>query len=176
MSQNASPSPKEKLKILISAAGCCILAFLLMILFVPKILGYQTFYIQTGSMSPSIPKGSLVFVKEVKFDQIKPGDVLTFHSDEGDEFFTHRVIEIDKNNEMFTTKGDANKEADPLPTSYYFVQGRADFSIPFVGYAAEFTDSLIGKVIIGAVYIAWLAVEIEIFIMKRKTLQEEETI
>ncbi len=173
MNQNANP--KEKVKILISAVGACILAFLLMIVFIPKLLGYDTFYVQTESMTPVISKGSLVFVKEVEFDEIKPGDIMTFHSDEGDEFFTHRVIEIDKNNQMLTTKGDANKENDPLPTSFYFAVGRVDFSIPLVGYFAEFLNTLIGKIVIGAVYLAWIAVEIEVFIMKRKSSQEEET-
>ncbi len=168
-------SPKVKIKILVSSVLCCILVFLLMVVFIPKVLGYDTFYIQTGSMSPSIPKGSLVFAKEVEFSQVKPGDVMTFHSDDGTEFFTHRVIATDKNNQMYTTKGDANKEEDPSPTNHYFAEGRVDFSIPFVGYIAEFLDSTIGKIIIFAVYIAWIAVEIEIYIMKRKASQEEET-
>lgn len=173
---NPNVSPKEKIKILISAVGCCLLVFLLMIVFVPKLLGYSTYYIQTGSMEDAIPEGSLVFAKEVEFSQVKPGDILTFHSDDGTEFFTHRVISIDVNNQMFTTKGDANEEEDPSPTSYYFVEGRVDFSMPFVGYAAEFLDSTIGKVVVGAIYLAWIAVEIEIFIMKRKASQEEETL
>ena len=170
---NQSAGKKEKVKILISAIGFGLLAFLLMMIFIPKMIGYETFYIQTGSMGLSIPKGSLVFVKEVEFDEIKAGDVVTFHSDEGDEFFTHRVIAIDEKNKMFTTKGDANEEQDPLPTNFYFAQGKVDFSIPLVGYAAEFIDSLVGRIIIGAVYLAWIAVEIEVFFMKRKKSQEE---
>lgn len=173
---NRSISVKEKLKILISSVGCCLLVFLLMIVFIPKIIGYETYYIQTGSMEPVVPKGSLVFVKEVEFADVKAGDILTFHSDDETEFFTHRVIEIDENNQMFTTKGDANAEEDPLPTSYYFAQGRVDFSIPLVGYIAEFLNSVMGKVVVGAVYLAWIAVEIEIFFMKRKASQEEETV
>ena len=125
-------------------------------------------------MSPVIPEGSLVFVKEIEFANIKPGDIITFCNDDETEFFTHRVIEIDKNNQMFTTKGDANQEEDPAPTSYYFAKGRVDFSIPLVGYIAKFLNSVVGKVVIGAVYLAWIAVEIEMFIMKRKSSQEED--
>ncbi len=171
MSQTASV--KEKIKILINALGFGLLAFLIMMVFIPKMLGYETFYIQTGSMGTAVPKGSLVFVKQIAFDDIKVGDVLTFHSDNSEEFFTHRVMAVDEQNQMLTTKGDANKEFDPSPTSYYFVQGKVNFAIPFAGYAAEFIKSTLGKIIIGAVYLAWIAVEIEIFIMKRKSEQEE---
>ncbi|MBQ8784213.1 MAG: signal peptidase I [Clostridia bacterium] len=173
---NRNVSAKEKLKILISSVACCLIAFLLMIVYIPKLIGYETYYIQTGSMNPVISKGSLVFVKEIPFADVKFGDIMTFHNDDETEFFTHRVIEIDQNNQMFTTKGDANREEDPSPTSYYFAKGRVDFSIPLVGYAAEFLNSVIGKVVIVAVYLAWIAVEIEIFIMKRKASQEEETV
>ncbi|MBQ8228298.1 MAG: signal peptidase I [Clostridia bacterium] len=173
---NPKVSAKEKLKILISSVACCLLAFLLMIVFIPKLIGYETYYIQTGSMGAVIPKGSLVFAKEITFDEVKLGDILTFHNDDETEHFTHRVIEIDKNNQMFTTKGDANKDADPSPTSFYFCEGRVDFSIPLVGYVAEFLNSVIGKVVVVAAYLAWIAVEIEIFIIKRKSSREEETV
>ncbi len=170
---NQAVSVKEKARMLINAIGFGILAFLLMMVFIPKIMGYETFYIQTGSMGTAIPKGSLVFAKQVPFEEIRAGDVLTFHSDDGDEFFTHRVVKVDEKNQMFTTKGDANEANDPSPTSYYFVQGKVSFSIPLIGYVAEFINSTLGKVIIGAVYLAWIAVEIEIYIMKRKAEQEE---
>ncbi len=171
---NPNVSAKQKLKILISSVACCLLAFLMMIVFIPRFAGYETYYIQTGSMSPVIPEGSLVFVKKIEFADVKTGDIMTFHNDDETEFFTHRVIEIDKNNQMFTTKGDANKEEDPSPTSYYFAKGRVDFSIPLVGYIAEFLNSVVGKVVICAAYLAWIAVEIELFIMKRKASQEED--
>lgn len=173
MSPNVSA--KDKFKILISSVFCCVVAFLLLVLYVPKFIGYETYYVRTGSMGAVIPKGSLVFVKEVPFEKVRVGDILTFHNDDETEFFTHRVIDIDNGNEMFTTKGDANEDEDPAPTSYYFAEGRVDFSIPFVGYAAEFLNSTIGKVVVIACYLAWIAVEIEIFIMKRKSSQEEET-
>ena len=158
---------KEKIKVLISSVLICLLAFLLMLIFIPKILGYKTFYIKSQSMMPAIPQGSLAFVKETEFKNIKAGDVLTFKNDTGDEFFTHRVVSVDSANQMFTTKGDA------APTSFYFAVGKVDFSIPLLGFVSEFVNSLTGKIIIGAVYIAWIAVEIEIFAVKRKASQED---
>ena len=164
---------KTKIKILINSVLFCILAFLVMIVFIPKLLGYDTYYIQSDSMSPSIKKGSLAFAKEIEFKNISPGDVLTFKNDDSSEFFTHRVVQIDSANQMLTTKGDANDEQDPSPTSYYFVAGKVDFAIPLIGYFAELIHSTAGKIIIAAVYIAWAAVEIELFVMKRKAYQED---
>lgn len=171
---NPNVSTKKKIKILFDSVACCLIAFLLMVIYVPKLIGYETYYVITGSMANIIPEGSLVFAKSIPFEEIKPGDIVTFRNDDETEFFTHRVIEVDKDNQMFITKGDANEDEDPSPTSYYYAKGRVDFSIPFVGYAAKFLNSTVGKVVIAAFYLAWIAVEIEIVILKRKSMQEEE--
>lgn len=163
----------SKIKMLISSVAICILAFLLMAIYIPKLFGYKSFYIETGSMSPTFAQGSMVLEKKVDFEDIVEGDVLTFSNTEKTEFFTHRVIEIDKANKMFTTKGDANQEQDPSPTSYYFVVGRVDFAVPFVGYVLKFLSSTVGRISLACVYIAWIAIEIEIFVMKRKAPQED---
>lgn len=164
---------KGKAKILISSVMICILAFLLMVVYIPKFLGYKTFYITNGSMSPTITKGSMVLEKSVDFEGISEGDVLTFKNDSESEHFTHRVISIDTANKMFKTKGDANEEPDPSDTSYYFAVGKVDFAIPFVGYVLQFLSSTVGKIGIACIYIAWIAIEIEVFVMKRKAPQED---
>lgn len=163
----------KKIKMLISSIAVCVLSFLLMVVYIPRFMGYEAFYIETGSMSPSIPQGSLVLEKKVEFSQISEGDVLTFRNDTETKYFTHRVVAIDKANKMFTTKGDANDEVDPAETSFYFVEGKVDFSVPLVGYAMEFLNSTTGKIITACIYIAWIAIEIEIFVMKRRAPQED---
>lgn len=164
---------KTKIKILISAVAICLLSFLLLIVYIPKIFGYKAFYITNGSMSPTITKGSMVLEKEVGFDEISEGDVVTFKNDSGTEYFTHRVISIDKANQMFKTKGDANEESDPSETNYYFAVGKVDFAVPLVGYVLQLLSSTVGKIGIACIYIAWIAIEIEIFVMKRKAPQED---
>lgn len=163
----------SKIKMLISSVAICALVFLLMVIYIPKVMGYKSFYIETGSMSPTIPQGSMVLEKMVDFEDITEGDVLTFKNTEGTEYFTHRVVGIDTANQMFTTKGDANEENDPSLTSYYFFVGRVDFAVPFVGYILKFLSSSVGKIVLACVYIAWIAIEIEIFVMKRKAPQED---
>lgn len=163
----------SKIKMLISSVAICALVFLLMVIYMPKFMGYKSFYIETGSMSPTIPQGSMVLEKKVDFEDITEGDVLTFKNAEGTEYFTHRVVGIDTANQMFTTKGDANEENDPSLTGYSFVVGRVDFAVPFVGYILKFLSSSVGKIVLACVYIAWIAIEIEIFVMKRKAPQED---
>lgn len=164
---------KTKIGMMISAIAVCVLSFLLMIIYIPKLFGYRTFYITNGSMSPTIQKGSMVLEKSVEFNEISQGDIVTFRNDSGTEYFTHRVISIDKSNEMFKTKGDANEEPDPSEINYYFAVGKVDFAVPLVGYVLQLISSTAGKIGIACVYIAWIAIEIEIFVMKRKAPQED---
>ncbi len=163
----------EKIKILISSVIICILTFLLMAVYIPKVFGYKSFYIETNSMSPTIPQGSLVIEKKVDFEKISEGDVLTFRNNTETKYFTHRVVAIDEANRMFKTKGDANEEADPSEINYYFVEGKVDFSIPALGYAVAFLNSTVGKIVAVCIYIAWIAIEIEVFVMKRRMPQED---
>ena len=164
---------KTKAKILISAVLICLLSFLLMVVYIPKIFGYKALYITNGSMSPSITKGSMILEKKVEFEEISEGDVVTFQNDSGTEFFTHRVISIDTANKMFKTKGDANEEPDPSEISYYFAVGKVDFAMPLIGYVLQLLSSTAGKIGVACIYIAWIAVEIEVFVMKRKAPQED---
>ena len=70
---------------------------------------------KTGSMSPTIPTGSVAVVKEVSADEIEIGDVLTVDR-EGQLPVTHRVVEIypqGPGEALIRMKGDANPDVDP---------------------------------------------------------------
>ena len=71
---------------------------------------------KTGSMSPTIPAGSLAVVKQIPASEIKVGDVLTV--DRGASLpVTHRVTSVEGTGteRTITMKGDANESEDPLP-------------------------------------------------------------
>ena len=72
----------------------------------PNIFGYTFFEIVSGSMSPTIEKGDMIFVK--LDTDYKVGDIVSFK--DNDSIITHRIIE--KNNNYYVTKGDANNTAD----------------------------------------------------------------
>lgn len=70
----------------------------------------------TGSMSPTIPAGSIAFVREIPATEMRGGDVVTV-SRATELPITHRVAEIvgvDGETVSFTMKGDANPGLDPV--------------------------------------------------------------
>lgn len=71
---------------------------------------------KTGSMSPTIPAGSLAAVREIPASEIEVGDVLTVDRP-GELPVTHRVTSIAGAGESrtITMRGDANAADDPLP-------------------------------------------------------------
>ena len=71
-----------------------------------NIFGYSIFSTATGSMSPTMEIGDIVFVK--LGEQTKEKDIITYKKD--NEFITHRIIKID--GESIIAKGDNNNTQD----------------------------------------------------------------
>lgn len=124
---------------------CSAMAALLMIgllacalpLVVPKLTGYQIYNVLTSSMTPALPVGSAVYVKECDPAALMPGDVVTYSKGAGSVVTeTHRVVSNDPASEKLTTKGDANAEADNYPVLYSQVLGVVTFSVPCLGAVA----------------------------------------
>lgn len=74
------------------------------------IYGYSIFSTATGSMSPTMEKGDIVFVKIG--EEAKEKDIITYKKD--DDFITHRIIKID--GESVVAKGDNNNAQDEAIT------------------------------------------------------------
>ena len=114
--------------------------------------GTGFFYIASGSMEPSLPIGSLVFITSVSADSIKENDVVTFFAANGRDIVTHRVREVTVNGDsyIYTTRGDANNADDP-PLGHERIIGRVMFSISGTSFiAGMFQDfKYVGLSIIG---------------------------
>lgn len=72
----------------------------------------------TGSMSPTIPAGSVAVVQRVPASDIRVGDVVTV--DRVDELpITHRITSVSEGaspgERVITMRGDANASDDPFP-------------------------------------------------------------
>lgn len=78
--------------------------------------GITLIMFKTGSMSPTIPTGSLAVVRAVPADSVVVGDVVTVDR-EGKLPVTHRVVAAETIPESGVTvlelKGDANADSDP---------------------------------------------------------------
>ncbi len=123
-------------------------------LYAPHIIGIQTFKVLSGSMQPSYPVGSLVYVKKTTPDNINIGDVITFYINEN-SLVTHRVVSKDIDKKIFETKGDANEVKDGGVVSYDNVVGRAIFCVPYLGYVSSYFNTTQGSYLL-VVFIAVL--------------------
>ena len=139
---------------------------------IPKITDYEGYYVSSDSMSPAINKGDLVFTKEVTFDAIVVGDVLTFTKEGSEKYFSHRVVEINTAEKAFKTKGDHNNVKDPGYTSFDAVVGRVEKKIPLVGFLPLAISTSWGKVILAVIYVLYIAVEIENTASKKRKKKE----
>ena len=107
-----------------------------------RLVGFQVYTVLSGSMEPTYHTGSLIYVKEVDPYELEAGDVITFMLDE-DTLATHRIVEVVPDGEdaaviRFRTKGDANDAEDGSLVHYKNVVGTPVFSIPYLGYAANY--------------------------------------
>lgn len=110
-----------------------------------RLVGLQVFTVLSGSMEPTYHTGALLYVKSVDYTEIEPGQVITFMLDE-DTVATHRVVEVVPDDEdpqvlRYRTKGDANDAEDGSLVHYKNVIGSPVFSIPYMGYFANYIQN-----------------------------------
>lgn len=120
-----------------------ILLVLACLLFVPNLLGYQSFAVVSGSMEPTYPVGSIVYAKETPFNELEVGDIISYSISE-DTKVTHRITAIDTEKQQFTTKGDANNTEDGEPVNYSSVIGKVVFDVPYLGYLSQYIRTPLG--------------------------------
>lgn len=109
------------------------------------ISGVKPFCVQTGSMEPSYPVGSMIVVESVDAGQLDVGDVVTY-SMNGSTVVTHRIVGIDKENRTLTTKGDNNNVEDVAAVKFENVIGRVVFCVPYVGYTGMILNTNFGRI------------------------------
>ena len=129
----------------ITTALVAIVVVLALLLVGARLIGLQVFTVLSGSMEPTYHVGSLIYVKEVDPYELESGDVITFMLDE-DTVATHRIVEVvpDENDSTvvrFKTKGDANEAEDGSLVHYKNVIGSPVFTIPKMGYVANYIQN-----------------------------------
>ncbi len=110
-----------------------------------RVIGLQVFTVLSGSMEPTYHVGSLIYVKQTDPYTIQAGTPITFMLDE-DTVATHRVVEVVPDEEdtsvvRFRTKGDANDAEDGSLVHYKNVIGTPIFTIPYLGYVADYIQN-----------------------------------
>jgi signal peptidase len=149
----ASPAPRkrkrrrgERLVNALTTAAFVIALVIVGLMLVPGLMGLQRYVIVSGSMEPTIPKGSVVYDELVPVDDLEVGDVITFAPPaefDISEPVTHRIVEIGEappnsdhpGERTFRTKGDANDAPDAWTVVFDEPeQTRVKHHLPYVGY------------------------------------------
>ena len=124
----------------------------LLLLLVPKFIGYETYVIKTGSMEPNLPTNSVAYLKCTNAEDINIKDIIAFYID-NETVVTHRVIDINYSEEYFVTKGDANEAVDPLHVKFENCIGIVKFHIPYMGRIIKVVQKFYGKIVLGGVVV-----------------------
>lgn len=111
------------------------------------LFGVRSYVVQTGSMEPKIPVGSLIFSLPQKTYEL--GDIVLFNDKES-RTVAHRVSQVlIKNGRIaYQTKGDANNSPDTVLQSEGFILGREFFLIPSIGKLGAIIKTVPGFILI----------------------------
>lgn len=120
----------------LSTVVLLLLAAVAAVIVLPMVMGFKEMAVLTGSMEPTIPVGSIVYVKPLDDpSQLQPGDICTYTLSDGETMVTHRVVSVDPDSQTLVTKGDAN-DTDDGDINFAQVFGKTQFHLPYLGYIA----------------------------------------
>ncbi len=139
---------KKGIKILwntVTTVIVCIVVVVAMLLVGVRLIGLDVYMVLSGSMEPVYHTGSIVYVQEVDAFTLDVGDDITFMLNE-DTVATHRIIEVlpdetDPTVVRFRTQGVNNDIPDEVPVHYKNVIGTPVFTIPYLGYVANYIQN-----------------------------------
>lgn len=131
----------KKIWNVLSVVLISVIVILAILLVGARLIGLQVYTVLSGSMEPTYRTGSLIYVKTIDPGEVEVGQAITFVLDKDLRVATHRVIEIDAENRQFYTKGDANAAADGSPVSFENLLGTPVFTIPVLGYFANYIQN-----------------------------------
>ena len=116
-------------------------AMLLLAVIVPRLAGATPYVIETGSMRPQLPPGTLVVIKPIDPATVSVGDVVTYQVASGSAtVVTHRVITQGFDGTSaprWRTQGDANQAADARWVLPVQLKGKEWYAVPYLGYVTS---------------------------------------
>jgi len=142
---------KQSLLGQLATALVCLVVLIAFLISGIRLFGFQVYGVLSGSMEPTYPTGSLIYVRKVNPEDLQLRDVITFQVS-GSTIATHRIVEIvtDANNpalRSFRTQGDANDSPDANLVSPGSIIGKVSFCIPHMGNLASYIQSPGGIVV-----------------------------
>lgn len=114
-----------------------VIVLCLALLALPRLLGYGTLVVRSGSMAETAPVGSLVVARPLNTRDVRVGDVILVRREGATASapVLHRVVTLTHRSGevVVTTKGDSNATPDPTP---YLLRGRTMtpvLAVPYLG-------------------------------------------
>lgn len=136
---------------LILAFAAIVVIGLLALTVGPRIFPYQALVVRSGSMSPTIPTGSVVFYHRVAAAKVTVGQIIVFdRPGQAGERVTHRVVKISNGptGRFFQTKGDANGVPDDWRIPAVGTGWVAGFHVPVAGYVLADLQSTTARLLL----------------------------
>lgn len=129
--------------------------------------------VESGSMQPRIPVGSLIITRQIGPNQIRSGNVISFKVN--NEILTHRIISVSKNDKgvKLETKGDNSTSKDPGFISEVDVLGKLVLVIPYLGYVLLFFQRPAGLLLIACVIVGTLMIHNIVMLIKKERKYEK---
>ena len=116
-----------------------------------SIFGYRSYVIASNSMYPVLEYGDVILVKDISFDDIEIGDIITYQGNNGElknKIITHEVIDINYVNDVkvLVTKGRANTGVDPYvyPEQIY---GKFFYKYTIISFVSKIVRNKFGFVL-----------------------------
>ena len=112
------------------------MAMFVLLLVTAFVVGWKFQPIETASMEPNLPVGSLAVVGPINSSEVETGMTVVFIDPQTpDRLVAHAVVKLLPGTvPAWQTKGDANAEPDPFPVHANAIQGRVLWAIPFLGH------------------------------------------
>jgi len=124
-------------RLMLKASLAVVVLGLLTLVVGPRLYPFQSFYVRSGSMTPSIPVGSLVIASRTPADKLHVGDVIVFERpDRPGTMVVHRIFAVEQtpSGPAFLTKGDANGSPDAWRVRATGEGWRAEYSLSRLGF------------------------------------------
>jgi len=151
-----------------------LLAFVLLVLVLHFVFGFQYVVILTDSMKPAVNPNDLVITRPVSPEDIRVGDVILYRVTIANSTYTilHRVVEIrtdEAGKTYYRTKGDNRRYPDPWEVYPDQIVGRLVFVIPKVGIVWHYTPLIILGLFL--IVIASLAYDIALLLLEEEPIR-----
>ncbi len=121
------------------------------------------FRVATGSMEPTLPVGSFVYVAPVDADTLKPGNIIMFQQADDDHPTTHTFYGYADDGSLMT-KGDANPTPDvhTPPLTQDEVLGQVMLVNPLLAPTFWLSQRgvLIFAFVVGSIFMFWMSTRV----------------